>query len=121
MAFLFEELLQRPLFNALVFLYQTVSFHDLGVAIIALTLLIRFALYPLSKKSISSQKEMMEIQPEVKKIQEKYKGNKEEQMKRTMALYKERGVNPFAGCLPLLVQLPIVIALYWVFLIVFQE
>ena len=56
MAFLFEELLQRPLFNALVFLYQTVSFHDLGVAIIALTLLIRFALYPLSKKSISSQK-----------------------------------------------------------------
>jgi YidC/Oxa1 family membrane protein insertase len=121
LAFIFEEILQRPFLNALVFLYQTVSFYDLGIAIIVLTVLIRFLLYPLSKKAIASQKEMIAIQPEVKKLQERYKNNKEEQMKRVMALYKEKKVNPFAGCLPLLVQLPIIIALYWVFLKIFQE
>ncbi len=112
----FNEILYRPLFNALVFLYDTVAFFDLGIAIIMLTLIIRFALYPLSRKAIKSQKAMFEIQPELKEIQEKYKDNKEEQVRRTMALYKEKDVNPFSGCLPLLIQLPILIALYWVFL-----
>jgi len=115
-SFIFNELLQKPLFNVLVLLYETVSFFDLGVAIIILTLLIRIALYPLSYKSIQSQKEMFVIQPEIKKIQEQYKNNKEEQMKRIMALYKEKNVNPFSGCLPIIIQLPILIALYWVFL-----
>lgn len=118
---LFHELLYRPLFNALVFLYQTVSFYDLGIAIIILTVLIRLLLHPLSQKALVSQKEMMAIQPEIKKLQEKYKDNREEQMKRMMELYKEKKVNPFAGCLPLLIQLPIIIALYWVFLAGFTE
>jgi YidC/Oxa1 family membrane protein insertase len=113
---IFHEVLYRPLFNLLVFLYETVSFYDLGVAIILLTLIIRFALFPLSQKAIRSQKELFKIQPEVKEIQEKFKDNKEEQVKRTMALYKEKGVNPFSGCLPILAQLPILIALYWVFM-----
>lgn len=117
----FNTFLYQPLFNALIFLYQTVSFYDLGIAIIILTLLIRFALYPLSKKGIRSQKEMFAIQPLIKKIQAEYKNNKEEQMKRTMALYKEKKINPLSGCLPILIQLPILIALYWVFLAGFDD
>jgi len=112
---IFHEVLYRPLFNILVFLYETVSFYDLGIAIILLTVLIRFALFPLSQKAIKSQKELFKIQPEIKALQEKYKDNKEEQVKKTMELYKEKGVNPFSGCLPILAQLPILIALYWVF------
>ncbi len=116
MSSLFNELLYKPLFNALVFLYETVAFFDLGIAIIILTLIIRFALYPLSQKAINSQKEMFKIQPEIKRIQEKYKDNKEEQVKRIMNLYKEKNVNPLSGCLPILIQIPILLALYWVFL-----
>ena len=112
---IFHEVLYRPLFNILVFLYETVSFYDLGIAIILLTIIIRFALFPLSQKAIRSQKELYKIQPEIKALQEKYKDNKEEQVKKTMELYKERGVNPFSGCLPILAQLPILLALYWVF------
>ena len=119
--FIFNEILYKPLFNLLIFLYQTVAFHDLGVAIIILTILIRLALYPLSKKSIQAQKEMSAIQPEIKKTQEQYKHNKEEQMKRVMALYKEKKVNPLSGCLPILIQLPILIALYRVFLAGFND
>ena len=117
----FHTFLYQPLFNALMFLYQTVSFYDLGIAIIVLTLLIRFALYPVSQKGIRSQKEMFAIQPQIKKIQEEYKDRKEEQMKRTMALYKEKKINPFSGCLPILIQLPVLIALYWVFMAGFDN
>jgi len=118
---IFNELLYRPLFNSLVFLYQTVSFFDFGIAIIILTIGIRLLLYPLSGRAVKSQKEMMAIQPEVKKLQEQYKTNKDEQMKKIMALYKEKKVNPFSGCLPILIQLPIIIALYWVFLAGFDN
>lgn len=121
MSFIFNELLYRPLFNSLVFLYQTVSFYDFGVAIIILTILIRLLLYPLAQKSIRSQKEMAGVQSDIKKIQEQFKNNKEEQTKRIMALYKEKKINPFSGCLPLLIQLPLLIALYRVFLAGFKD
>ncbi|OGD31991.1 hypothetical protein A3C91_03685 [Candidatus Azambacteria bacterium RIFCSPHIGHO2_02_FULL_52_12] len=117
----FHTFLYQPLFNALIFLYQTVSFYDLGIAIIVLTVVIRFVLYPVSQKGIRSQREMFAIQPLIKKIQEEYKGRKEEQMKRTMALYKEKKINPFSGCLPILIQLPVLIALYWVFMAGFDD
>lgn len=121
MTYIFHTFLYQPLFNFLIVLYQTVSFYDFGIAIIVLTLLIRALLYPVSQKGIRSQKEMFEIQPQIKKLQEEFKDNKEEQMKRVMALYKEKKVNPFSGCLPILVQLPILIALYWVFISGFDE
>lgn len=111
----FNTILYQPLFNALVFLYQYIPGHDFGIAVIALTLIIRIVLYPLMAKSIRSQKVMSEIQPKVQEIQKKYKEDKEKQAKETMALYKKEKVNPFGGCLPLLVQLPILIALYRVF------
>ncbi|MFH0906860.1 MAG: YidC/Oxa1 family membrane protein insertase [bacterium] len=111
---IFNQGLYRPLFNALVLIYNIIPFHDLGIAIILLTILIRFILYPLSKKAIQSQKAMTELQPKIKEIQRKYK-NKEEQAREMMVLYKENKINPMAGCLPILIQLPILIALFRVF------
>lgn len=111
----FNTILYQPLFNALVFLYQYIPGRDFGVAVIALTLIIRIVLYPLMAKSIKSQKVMTEIQPKVQEIQKKYKDDKEKQAKEMMGLYQKEKVNPFGGCLPLLIQLPILIALYRVF------
>lgn len=111
----FNTILYKPLFNALVFLYEYLPGHDFGVAVIVLTLLIRIVLYPLMVKSIKSQKVLQGLQPKLKEIQQKYKDDKETQTKETMALYKKEKINPFGGCLPLLLQFPILIALYRVF------
>ncbi|MFC1701101.1 YidC/Oxa1 family membrane protein insertase [Patescibacteria group bacterium] len=112
----FNTFLYRPLFNGLILIYNVVPGHDLGIAIIILTVLIKLIFAPLSKKAIQSQKAMTEIQPKIKELQKKYKDNKEEQVKEIMALYKQHKVNPMSGCLPLLIQFPIIIALYKVFL-----
>ena len=111
----FNTILYQPLFNALVWLYQYLPGHDFGIAVIALTILIRVAFYPLMVKSIRSQKVLSELQPKIQEIQNQYKGDKERQAKETMALYKKEKINPFGGCFPLLIQLPILIALYRVF------
>ena len=76
------------------------------------TLLIRFLLLPLGMKQIKSMQHMQAIQPKIKEIQKKYKGNKQKAQEETMKLYKEAGVNPLGGCLPLLLQFPILIAMY---------
>lgn len=110
----FNTLLYRPLFNGLILIYNIAP--DMGIAIIILTVLIRLIFAPLSKKSIQSQKAMAELQPKMKEIQRKHKDNKEEQGRAMMALYKENKVNPVSGCLPMLIQLPVIIALYRVFL-----
>lgn len=83
-----------------------------GVAIILLTVLIRIVLLPLGVKQIKSMQAMQAIQPKVKEIQKKYKGNKQKAQEETMKLYKESGVNPLGGCLPLLLQFPILISMY---------
>ena len=88
-----------------------------GLAIILLTLAVRILLLPLSIKQTRSMREMQKIQPEVKKIQAKYKGDKANRQKMNeemMALYKEHGVNPFGGCAPLLLQFPVLIGLFYV-------
>jgi len=109
---LFHSIIYQPIYNALIFLYNVVPGHDLGIAIILLTVIIRVILYPLAKKQIESQKRMQEIQPEIKKLQDKYKGDKERQGKELMKFYKEKKVNPASGCLPLVVQIIFIIALY---------
>ncbi len=111
----FTQALYRPLFNLLILIYEYIPGHDFGLAIIILTFSLRSLFYPITKKSLKSQKALNKIQPKVKKIQKKYKDNKEKQMEKIMELYKKREVNPFGGCLPLLIQLPILIALYRVF------
>ncbi len=109
---IFNETLYRPLFNALVFIYNIIP--DLGIAIIVLTSIIRLILYPFSKKAVRSQKEISQLQPKIKEIQKKHP-NKEEQARALMSLYQKHRINPMAGCLPILIQLPILIALYRVF------
>lgn len=86
-----------------------------GVAIIVFTIIIRIILFPLNMKQTRSQVKMQEIQPEIKKLQEKYKSDPQKAQQETMKLYKEKGVNPMGGCLPLIVQLPILWALFYVF------
>lgn len=86
--------------------------HNYGVAIILLTIFIRLILYPLMQKQMVSMREMQKIQPLMKAVQEKYKNDKERLNKELMALYKEHKVNPMGGCLPLLIQMPILILLF---------
>ncbi len=115
MSNLFHVILYQPLLNILIFLYNTIAFGDLGVAIILLTILIRLILFPIFQKSARHQKRMQEIQPKIKKLQEQHKNDKEKQAKAMLELYKEHNLNPFSGFLLLLVQIPILIALYRVF------
>lgn len=111
----FNTILYRPLLNVLVLLYKYLPGNDFGIAIIVLTLVTKFLLYPSSLKSLKSQKALQEIQPEIEKIQKQYKDDRTAQGKALMELYKTRKVSPFSGCLPLLFQLPILIALFRVF------
>jgi YidC/Oxa1 family membrane protein insertase len=111
----FTTVLYQPLFNFLFLLYEYIPGRDFGIAIIVLTILIKFILYPLGQKAIKSQKALSDIQPKIKEIQERLKDNKEKQMKETLEVYKVAKINPFSGFLPLLIQLPILIALYRVF------
>jgi len=112
LSFLYHELLFRPLFNLLVFIYNIVPGGDFGIAIILLTIVIRVIFTPLSIKALVSQKELSKLQPKIKELQEKHKNDKQALGQATMAMYKEHNVNPFSGCLPLLIQLPVLIALY---------
>lgn len=113
---IFNTILYQPLLNGLILLYEYIPGHDFGIAVIILTLIIRFLLCPSSIRGVRSQRALTNLQPKIKEIQEKHKDNKEEQMKLLMGLYKKEKVNPFSGCLPLLLQLPILIAMYQVFL-----
>ena len=112
---IFNEALYRPLFNGLIFLYNIIPLHDFGVAIILLTIIIRLVLYPLNQKAITSQKALGELQPQIKEVQAKYPTDKVKQSQALMELYKKNKINPASGCLPILIQLPILIALYQVF------
>jgi len=100
------------MFNGFVALYNLIP--DVGVVILIITILIKLVLYPLTKSSIKSQKALTDLQPKLNELKEKYKDDKQALAQETMRLYKENKVNPFASCLPLLIQLPILIALYYV-------
>ena len=115
----FSNLLS-PIENLLQFvlggLYNINSMFGLvsyGYAIILLTIIVKFLLYPLTVKQVKSMKAMQEIAPKMKKIQEKYKDNPQVMQQKVAALYKDAGVNPLAGCLPLLVQMPILMGMYY--------
>lgn len=89
--------------------------YSYGLAIILFTIIIRIILLPLNIKQTRSQVRMQEIQPEIKKVQDKYKNDPQKAQAEVMKLYKEKGANPMSGCLPMLVQLPILWALFYVF------
>jgi len=112
---LFNEILYKPLFNILVFLYNIIPGHDVGIAIIILTIIIKIALLPLSVKATKSQKALQDLQPKMEEIKKKYKDKKEEQARALMELYKSEKVNPLSSCFPLLIQFPFLIAVFQVF------
>ena len=120
MLYLYDTILSRPLLNILVFFYNTIAGHDLGWAIIFLTILIRLVLFPLFQKSTRYQMLIQQIQPKLAQIKEEHKNDFKKQSEATMALYKENNINPFAGFLFLLIQLPILIALYRIFFHIFS-
>jgi YidC/Oxa1 family membrane protein insertase len=111
---LFNVVLYQPLFNIFVGLYNILPGHDVGVVIIVVTVLLRLAVYPLTASSIKAQRSLQELQPKLEALKKQYAGEQQKLAQATMELYRSNKVNPFASCLPLLIQLPILIALYWV-------
>ncbi len=114
MSFLWNEVLYRPIYNAFILIYDILPWKDAGLAIIVLTLVIRFVLLPLTWASMKSQRMMQSLQPEMNKIKEKFKDDKTAQSQELMKFYQKNGINPLASCLPMLIQLPVMIALYQV-------
>ena len=104
----------QPIYNLLIYVVSNIPGYNLGFAIIILTIIIRLLLFIPQQRALESQRKMQEIQPRIKKLQEQYKDNQQKLAQETFALYKEYKVNPFGSCLPLLIQLPILIALFYV-------
>jgi YidC/Oxa1 family membrane protein insertase len=105
----------EPMLQLMNFLYRIVG--NLGVAILLTTVIVKLLFFPLANKSFESMSKMKKLQPELKKIQERFKDDKQRQQQAMMALYKKEKVNPMAGCLPILIQIPVFFSLYKVLLI----
>lgn len=112
---LFHTFIYVPLYNGLVFFVDVLPGHDMGLAVIALTLVVRIVLFPLAKRAIETQRAMRAVAPELEALKKKFKDNREEQARAIFALYKEKGIRPFASFGLLLLQLPVFLGLYWVF------
>ncbi|MEG6614605.1 YidC/Oxa1 family membrane protein insertase [Pseudoclostridium thermosuccinogenes] len=106
--------ISRPLGQFMYFIYNTVGFHNYGLAIIIFTIIVRLLMLPLTVKQYRSNAKLQEIQPQLQEIQKRYKNDKEKLNAEMMKLYQENNVNPAGGCLPLLIQMPILFALWGV-------
>lgn len=104
------RLVAKPLYFIIRFIYQ--FSHNYGVAIILVTVLLKVLFFPITRKSLSSMKEMAAIQPKIAAVRKKYAGDREKMNRELMNLYKEHQINPFGGCLPMLVQIPVFVALF---------
>jgi len=111
---LWNSVFYQPIYNILIFIIDNITFGDVGFAIILVTIIVKLILSPLTRKSIKSQILMKKMEPELKQIKKDFP-NKEEQAKKTFELYKKYGTNPFSGCLVIILQLPVIFALYYVF------
>lgn len=109
---MFDTLIVQPVFNLLVLIYALLPGHNFGLAIILFTIVVRLLMWPLVKRQLHHAKAMRELQPELKRIKKEAKGNRQKESAMTMALYKEKEINPFSSIGLLLVQIPILIALY---------
>ncbi len=112
---LFNTILFEPVFNLLIWLYNVLPGNDIGLAIVILTVIIKIILLPFAVQAIKSQKAMQDLQPKLTKLKKQYKDDKEALARETMNLYKEQKVNPLSSCLPILIQLPFLIAVYQAF------
>lgn len=115
MSYLYNTFIFHPLYNGLIYLIDIFPWMDAGIAVIIFTIIIRLILFPLSKKSVVTQVRMKEIQPELEKLK-KDVPDKQQQALKVMALYKEKGINPFSSFFLLFLQLPIIYALYSIFI-----
>ncbi len=111
----FHAVFYNPIYNALVALVAFVPGSDAGVAIVLLTLAIRLFLLPFSLSAARTQRAIKTLEPRIKELKEKHKGNKEKEALETLELYKEAKINPFASFLTVFIQLPVLLALYFVF------
>lgn len=111
----FHIVFYNPIYNALVALIALVPGSDVGIAVILLTIGIRLVLLPFSLSAARAQRAMKILEPKIKELKEKHKGNKEKEALETLALYREAHVNPFASILTVFIQIPVLFALYWVF------
>jgi YidC/Oxa1 family membrane protein insertase len=111
---IFHEVFYRPIFNLLIWLYNVIPGQDIGLAIIALTVIIKLLLWPLTKKALQSQRALARLQPQINELKKKYPApeQREQMAKEMMGLYAKEKVSPASSCLPLLIQLPVFIALY---------
>lgn len=116
MSYFFNLIFFKPLLNGLVLLVNYLPYHDIGFAIILLTIAVRFIIFPFTHKSIITQIKMKKLEPELKEIKNAFKNNKQTQAQKTMELYRNHGVNPLSGILTLIIQIPIIFGLYKVFL-----
>ena len=107
------EKLMNAILTALYSLTEMLGVPSYGLAIILLTVLIKILVYPLTKKQLQSMIAMQRIQPQMKKLQEKYKDNPQVMQKKLMELYQKEGANPMSGCLPMLIQMPILMGMYY--------
>lgn len=112
MMWLYNEILFRPILNLLIWLYGVLPGADLGIAIIVLTIIVKLILYPFTVAQIKQQRALQAMQPKIAEIRRRLKDDKEAQAKELMELYRKDKVNPAASCLPLIIQLPVFIALY---------
>lgn len=115
MGYLYHVILYQPLINALVFLYQSIAFEDLGVAIIMLTVIIRVIFLPLFQKAMRQQTVIQTLRPELEKIDKEYEGDLEKKGRAQMELYKKHQVNPFSMFFILFLQIIILIPLFQIF------
>lgn len=119
-SFIYTEVLFRPLFNLLVGITTVVPGHNIGLGIIGVTLAVRLILLPSflhqARAMQANQSKMQQVKKELDRIKKQYKNDQAKQAEETMRIYKEAGINPAQGCLPLIIQLPILLALYRVFL-----
>ena len=108
------DFIAKPLGQILYFIYNNLAFFNYGFAIIIFTVIIKLVLLPLTVKQYKSTAKMQLIQPQIQELQKRYKNNKEKLNEELMKVYQENKVNPAGGCLPLIIQMPILISLYWV-------
>lgn len=118
----FNTIIFEPLLNLLIAVINILPNDNLGLAVIIITLLVRFVLYPFSQNSLKTSKKLTELRPKLKEIEKKYKEDKQKRAQEQLALYRENGVNPLGAIsFPLFIQLPILIGLYRVFLVDFSD
>lgn len=109
---MFETFVVQPIFNLLALIYALIPGHNFGVAIIIFTIIVRLLMWPVVKKQLHQARAMRKIQPDIKRIKKAAKGDRQKESMLLMELYKEKGINPFASLLPMIIQIPIFFGLY---------